>query len=171
MELEKFDLRCKGLKSSDITDKKVFTLECHPQLKYEWDTGHAVGAYLDGLREGKLVGRKCNGCNRIMIPPRMFCELCFAPTHEWVTLKDTGTVNTFSLCQVNWDASRLPAGEPPHMPAVIEIDGASEGMGILHMLGDVDPNTVKIGMKVKAVWKSPAEREGAITDIKYFKPL
>jgi uncharacterized OB-fold protein len=30
---------------------------------------------------------------------------------------------------------------------------------------------IKIGMKVKAVWKDPKEREGAITDIRYFKPL
>jgi len=30
---------------------------------------------------------------------------------------------------------------------------------------------VKFGMKVKAVWKPKEERVGAITDIKYFKPL
>ena len=65
------------------------------------------------------------------------------------------TVNTFSICHVNWDASRIPEGEPLHLPAVIEIDGASIGMGILHMLGEVDPEDIKIGMKVKAVWKSP----------------
>jgi uncharacterized OB-fold protein len=61
--------------------------------------------------------------------------------------------------------------EEPEIPAVIEIDGASPGMGILHLLGEVDPQEVKIGMKVKAVWKPPQEREGAITDIKYFKPI
>jgi uncharacterized OB-fold protein len=43
-------------------------------------------------------------------------------------------------------------------------------MGILHLLSEVDPKEVKIGMKVKAVWKPAEEREGAITDIKYFKP-
>ncbi len=79
-------------------------------------------------------------------------------------------MNTFSICHVNWDASRLPKDAPRHLPAVIEIDGASEGMGILHLLGEVDPNEVKIGMKVKAVWKAASERTGAITDIQYFKP-
>ncbi|MBI4232407.1 OB-fold domain-containing protein, partial [Candidatus Peregrinibacteria bacterium] len=54
------------------------------------------------------------------------------------------------------------------IPAVIEIDGASPGMGIMHMISGVDPKKVKVGMKVKAVWKSPKEREGAITDIKYW---
>ena len=57
------------------------------------------------------------------------------------------------------------------IPAVIEIEGASKGMGIMHLLGEVDPDEVKMGMKVKAVWKPAEEREGAITDILYFKPV
>lgn len=171
MELEKFDLKGRGLKSREIENKGVFTQSFHPKLQYAWDTGQAMGRYLDGLREGKIVGRVCNSCSRKMIPPRMFCELCFRPTDEWVSFADTGTVNTFSICYVNWDASRIPPGQPPHIPAVIEIDGASEGMGILHVLGEVDPQQVKIGMKVKAVWKPASERTGAITDIKYFKPI
>jgi uncharacterized OB-fold protein len=43
--------------------------------------------------------------------------------------------------------------------------------GIMHLLGEVDPQKVKIGMRVQAVWKPPKEREGAITDILYFKPI
>lgn len=171
MFLEKFDLKGKALKSSDIKDGTVLTVPHKPKLQYAYDTGQAIGAYLDALKEGKLIGRSCKECARIMIPPRMFCELCFRPTDKWVDLKDTGKVNTFSICNVNWDASRLPPGAKPHLPAVIEIDGASEGMGILHLLGEVDPKDIKIGMKVKAVWKPAGERTGAITDIKYFKPL
>jgi hypothetical protein len=56
------------------------------------------------------------------------------------------------------------------MPAVIEIDGASTGHGILHKLGDVDPQALHIGMRVRAVWKPAKQRTGAITDILYFKP-
>jgi uncharacterized protein len=40
----------------------------------------------------------------------------------------------------------------------------------MHMLGGVDPQAVHIGMKVKAVWKPPEEREGSILDIRYFAP-
>src|SRR5207244_13564885 len=46
---------------------------------------------------------------------------------EWVKLKETGTVNTFSVSYVNVDASRR---EDPILVAVVEIDGASRGMGI-----------------------------------------
>ena len=53
---------------------------------------------------------------------------------------------------------------------MIYIDGASDA-GFLHLLDEVKPEDVKVGMKVQAVWKPAEEREGSITDIKYFKPL
>jgi uncharacterized OB-fold protein len=98
----------------------------------------------------------------------MFCERCFRPTDEWVYLKDTGTVNTFSLCYVSWDVRRL---KTPEIPAVIEIDGASPGMGILHLIRKVKPKEVRVGMRVAAVWKKAAERTGSITDIDFWKPV
>ena len=41
----------------------------------------------------------------------------------------------------------------------------------MHYFGEMKPEELKIGMKVKAVWKPEKERTGSITDIKYFKPL
>jgi uncharacterized OB-fold protein len=58
----------------------------------------------------------------------------------------------------------------PEIPAVIEIDGAAPGHGIMHKIGGVDPKKVKIGMKVKAVWKPAEERTGSILVIKYWTP-
>ena len=54
----------------------------------------------------------------------------------------------------------------------IDLDGASKGMGILHLLGEIsDWKQIRFGMKVAAVWKPSSERTGAITDIKYFRPI
>lgn len=77
-------------------------------------------------------------------------------------------MNTFSLCYVTWDVQRI---KEPEIPAVIEIDGASPLHGILHKLGEIDPQEVQVGMRVKAVWKPSSERVGAITDILYFRPI
>jgi uncharacterized OB-fold protein len=171
MKLEDFELGGTPLSTSDIKQGKVLTTKFKPNLAYAWDDGVAIGRYLAELREGRIIARMCYKCRRIMLPPRMFCELCFRPTDEWVYVKDTGTVNTFSVVHVNWDASRRGPKEPPLIPAVIEIDEASPGMGIMHMLGEVDPELVAVGMKVKAVWKKAEDRTGAITDILYFKPI
>jgi len=148
--------------------KQIFLASYVPRLRYTWDTGEAIGRYLAELKRGRLIARRCRKCDRAMIPPRMFCERCFRPTDDWVYVKDTGTVNTFSLCYVSWDVRRL---KRPEIPAVIEIDGASPGMGILHILKKVEPRSVRIGMRVKAVWKPRSQRVGSITDIAYWEPF
>ena len=155
------------LTNDEFKKGKVLTVKGGPKAEYAWDTGVAIGHYLTELKEGRIVGRRCDGCHRVLVPPRWICEWCFRPTSEWVRVKDTGRVNTFSICFVTWNMIRL---ETPQIPAVIEIDGAAPGAGILHLLGEVDPKKVKVGMKVKAVWKKPEERTGSITDISHWKP-
>ncbi len=156
------------LRESDFREKRVIFNEWTPNAKYAWDAGVAIGRYLAELKNGRLIGRRCHRCRRTMIPPRMFCEHCFRPSDEWAYVKDTGAVNTFSLCYVSWDVRPL---KRPEIPAVIEIDGATPGTGIMHVLGNVKPKDVHVGMKVRAVWRPPAERTGSITDIAYFEPI
>ena len=137
------------------------------EARYAWDTGVAVSRYLHGLKEGKILARECRQCRRVLVPPRMFCEQCFRPTDRWTQVQDTGRVNTFSICYVRWDMVEL---DPPEIPAVIEIDGASAGIGFMHKLAEVSPDDVSVGMEVEAVWKPEDEREGSILDILYFRP-
>lgn len=142
----------------------------HDQLRgnFAWDTGIAIGSYLAALKEGVILGSYCQTCRKTVVPPRTVCEWCYRPMEKYLPLQDTGTVNTFSLCYVTWDVQRI---KNPEIPAVIEIDGASPLHGIMHLLGEVDPSSVHIGMRVQAVWKPSEERRGAITDILYFKPV
>ena len=172
-EREKVEKTVTPLKRKDILGGDVITTAWEPKLHYAWDNGPAISRYLRELKNGKIVGKRCKKCERIVLPPRMFCEMCWRPTDEWVYVQDTGTINTFCISHVDWKAGRLDieGGARPYTPAVIEIDGASRGEGILHMIEEIDPWEIKIGMRVKAVWKPPEEREGSITDIRYFKPI
>jgi hypothetical protein len=159
------------LSERDLREGKVLTTRWVPRLEYAWDNGIAIGRYLAELKNGRIIATKCHGCHRIMLPPRTFCELCWRPTDEWVYVRDTGRINTFVVSHIDWKAGRLPKGQRYYTPAVIEIDGASPGMGILHMIEEIEPYEIKMGMRVKAVWRPAEERIGAITDIKYFKPV
>ena len=125
------------------------------------------GRFLSELKRGRIIGRRCHRCQRVLVPPRMFCERCFRPTDAWQHVEDSGTINTYSESHIRWDASRI---EEPILVAVIEIDGASGG-GLLHYLGEVKAEDLRVGMKVKAVWKSAEERQGSILDIRYFRPF
>jgi uncharacterized OB-fold protein len=153
---------------SDEEFRSGIAVDFAVDARYTWDAGVAIGGYLDGLKDGKILGRSCHRCRRILVPPRMFCEQCFRPTDSWVQVQDTGTVNTFSLAYITWDMRQLT---DPDIPAVIDLDGASPGIGIMHKLGDVDPEAVHTGMRVRAVWKPPAERTGSILDIAYWAPI
>jgi hypothetical protein len=156
------------LRESDFEENKI--LYRHDELiaKFAWDTGIGIGTYLAGLKAGLILGSHCLKCRKTVVPPRTVCEWCFRPMDSYQALEDTGTVNTFSLCYVTWDVKRI---KEPELPAVIEIDGASPLHGIMHKLGEVKPEDVYIGMRVQAVWKPEDERQGAITDILYFKPM
>jgi len=133
---------------------------------YDWDTGEAIGRFLDGLREQRILATTCDNCSRTLVPPRAFCERCFRLTDGWTEVPHTGSVATFSICHVTWDMQPLTE---PQLPAVIRLDGTSEG-GFLHLLGEVAPDDVRAGMKVEAVWKPADDRAGSILDIAYFRP-
>jgi hypothetical protein len=157
-----------ALSEADIESGRALSVHSRLRADYAWDTGLAIGRYLEGLKNGRILGVRCRRCDRTVVPPRAFCECCFGTMDEFVPLADRGTVNTYSLCYVTWDVKRIT---DPLMPAVIDIDGTTPRVGILHLLGEVAPDALRVGLRVEAVWRPAGEREGAITDIRYFRPV
>lgn len=156
----------KAITSEEL--KKVTHETWSPSVKYAWSCGEAMSRFLNELKKGKLIGRKCQQCGRIIFPPKMFCETCFRPTDEWVYLPPTGSIMTYSASYLDKDANRI---SEPILVGVIAIDGASQDMGFMHFFGEMTADEITFGMKVEAVWKPEKERTGSVTDIKYFKPL
>ena len=126
----------------------------------------AVGSrFLIELRDNKrIMGIRCPTCNRVYVPARSVCKDCFAQLNEWVEVSDKGTLLTYTVCH---QPNRVQPMEPPLVYGIIQLDGADNGF--VHMLGEVDPEQLRIGMRVQAVFKD--KREASILDIKYFKPL
>ncbi len=166
-EVTREELPGTALREVEVRHGDVLTHELKPDARYAWDAGVAMGKLLAAFKEGRLIGRRCHRCQRVLFPPRMFCEQCFRPTDEWVALPDTGSVNTYSVSYIRWDAHPL---EEPVVIAVIGIDGATHG-GLLHYLGEVRGEDARIGMRVQAVWKPAGQRTGSVLDIRYFRPV
>ena len=70
---------------------------------------------------------------------------------------------------VSYQANPVQPSKIPLTYGIVKLDGADTGF--VHMLGEVAPERLKVGMKVKAVFKVKEERQASILDIKYFKPL
>jgi len=126
----------------------------------------AVGSrFLIEIRDKKrIMGTRCPTCNRVYVPARSICKDCFGQLDEWVEVSDKGTVLTYTVCN---QPNPVQPMETPLVYGIIQLDGADTGF--IHMLGEVDPEQLRIGMRVQAVFKE--QREASILDIKYFKPL
>ncbi len=147
--------------------KQVPHVIARPKAQYAWAAGVAMSHFLEGLKQGKILGRGCKRCRRVLVPPRMFCERCFRSTDGWVELPGTGVIETFSISYIDTDANRI---QDPIFVGVLAFDGAPPHCGIMHYFGEVTADEIHIGMPVEPVWKPEGERVGAITDIKYFRP-
>ncbi|MFX1487090.1 MAG: Zn-ribbon domain-containing OB-fold protein [Promethearchaeota archaeon] len=137
------------------------------ETDYVYTLGVAGERFFREIKENaKILGAKCEKCNIVFVPPKMYCERCFGECKDWVEVKNEGTVHTYTVVYV--DDKNEPL-EKPVIFAFVEITGA-EG-GFIHMLGEVNPEDVFIGMEVEAVFEQKDKRSGSITDIKYFKPV
>ena len=128
----------------------------------------AVGSrFLIELRDNKkIMGTRCPICNLVYVPARSVCRDCFGELSEWVEVSQKGTLLTYT---VTCESNPIQPVSTPFVYGIVQLDGADTGF--VHMLGEVDPEKLKVGTKVKAVFKSKKERQGSILDIKYFKPL
>lgn len=162
-----YDPRGTAIDQEDIDSGAVAYTEWEPEVQYAWSAGPAMNRFLDGLADGDIVGRRCESCGRVIVPPQMFCAYCYRPTDEWVSVEDTGVVETYSVSYVSPDAEPI---EDPILVGVIDIDGAAETHGFMHYFDEIDPQDMTRGLPVEAVWKPAAQRIGSVRDIEYFRP-
>ena len=146
----------------DKVEPRVY--ESRIKVPYAWQAGETASRFLLSLKEKKFLGKKCSKCTKVLVPPRKSCPYCFVETSEWVDVSDEGVVVTYTT--VRRDTGILPT-EPPFVYAVIKLDGADTGL--VHIVGEVKPEEVKEGLRVKAVFAE--ERTGKVLDVKYFKPV
>jgi uncharacterized OB-fold protein len=84
---------------------------------------------------------------------------------EWVELGSRGTLTNFTV--VHYSVPLIQPQEPPFALGIIRLDGADSGF--MHLLGEVAPRDIKVGIRVQAVFRE--KREGNLLDIKYFRPI
>jgi uncharacterized OB-fold protein len=149
-------------------------LDRNPQAPGTWrDQLPVTNRYTAGLagecffralqEQGRILGTRCPRCDRLYVPGVAFCERCLSSLDEWVDVGTAGEVHTYTLVYVNYD------GSPRERPELVAFIRLGDG-GLVHRLGEVEPEAVHIGMLVEAVFHPPSERTGSILDIEYFRP-
>lgn len=134
-------------------------------VPYRWSFGKSLGRFFDGLAKRKIYGARCKSCRKVLVPPTNLCGICFSQAEEeWIEVGPAGVVTAFTTVYLAFPGQPR---EPPYTWATLALDGADSGF--FHVLEEVDPSQVKVGMRVEPVWNP--EPTGEITDIKYYRPV
>ena len=135
------------------------------ELDYLYAASPEESAFYRGLAEGRIVGQRCPACHKVYVPPRSACPVDGVATTDEVELGHTGTVTTFCIVNVPFLGQRIT---PPYVSAYVLLDGAD--IAFLHLILDIPAEEVRMGMRVKAVWKPREEWGTTIENISHFAP-
>jgi uncharacterized protein len=144
-----------------MSDVEVLNAPHAIEYTYTRSTGPIIGAFLTGLRDGKIFGvRGVDG--RVIVPAIDYDPVTSEDLTELVEVAETGVVSTWS-----WNDKPLE-GQPLDHPfawALITLDGADTGM--LAAVDAGDASKISTGARVKARWAD--ERVGSIRDLICFE--
>ncbi len=115
-------------------ERKIPAPQVNPETKPFWDAAAA----------GRLMIGKCNACGQVHFYPRALCPFCLSDKTALMPAAGTGTIYSYSVMR------RAPI---PYAIAYVTLE---EGVSMMTNMVDCDLDRIRIGQKVKLVWK-PSE--------------
>ena len=134
------------------------------EYPYSRSVGPVIGAFLTGLRDGKLSGVRGAG-GSVIVPPTEYDPATGDDTGELVEVGPGGVVESWA-----WVSNPLPKHPlaRPFAWALIRLDGADTAM--LHVVDAGGPDQVATGDRVTVRFRPAGDRIGAMADIEAFIP-
>jgi uncharacterized OB-fold protein len=132
------------------------------EYTYTRSVGPVIGAFLTGLRDGRILGATTPS-GRVVVPPTEYDPITSEDVGELVEVGQSGVVTTWA-----WAATPLK-GQPLDRPfawALVQLDGADTAL--LHVVDAPGPEAMASGMRVTARWRPAGERIGQMQDIECF---
>ena len=93
----------------------------------------------------RLEGARCARCGRVFYPPKPSCPYCGHRKTDRVELPRRGRVLTWSVVYT------VPEGYRAEAPIIVAVVELENGVKVLSVLTDVEPDSVYEGMEVEAV--------------------
>lgn len=95
----------------------------------------------------RLEAAKCTKCGKMSFPPRLVCSGCGAKEFDKTKMSDTGKIISYTTIRV------APANFSDQVPYSIAIVESDNGIRVTTQVVDCDPEDLKIGKKVKFVFR------------------
>jgi uncharacterized OB-fold protein len=114
-----------------------------------------VGAFAEGLSEGRIMATRCTGCGHLEFPPRADCPKCGGKGFEWAEISGKGTLVTYTTIHA------APTGFGDRTPYTIGVIDLEEGGRLLSWIQDMEESDIEVGMEFQAYVESlEPEAEG-----------
>jgi len=152
-----------GSRKSESNQEPITRIKTPIRLDYTITAGRELSAFLEHLKNGRIVGRRSTN-GKVYVPPVGACPMTGNLMIEDVEVADIGTLTTYCVINIPFEGQQLT---PPYVCGWILLDGAD--VPLFHLVGDIDPAEVRMGMRVKAVWAEPADRTHSLISIRYFE--
>jgi uncharacterized OB-fold protein len=151
---------------SDENKEPITMMESPLYLQYNFKANSSATAFLQGLKQGKIVGMRRENGDEVYVPPRGSCPKYGEPINVPVELSDKGIVESFTIVHIPIPGNPI---KPPFVVANILLDGAA--LSFIHLVSGCDNADVRIGMRVQAQWKPEEEWGHTFENVKYFAPI
>lgn len=103
--------------------------------------------YWDATAEGRIDLPVCDACGFVVWYPRGICPKCQSTELTWTTMAGTGIVYSYTVTR-----GGVGSRWREHLPIVVAYVELDEGPRMLTNIVDTDPDSVSIGMPVRAVF-------------------
>jgi uncharacterized OB-fold protein len=135
-------------------------------LRYDYALGEVAGAFMDGLKQRKIMATRCSKSGMVYLPPRSFCERSFEKCDGWVEAGTEGVIEASTIVVRGFEGSR----PPPIAVAFVRLDGVHSA--IANYIEGVDLSDteqamerIRPGARVRVEFV--AQPQGRVTDF-YF---
>lgn len=129
---------------------------------YNNRVGQYMERFIKGLGQKKIMGVTCPKCKKTYVPPRSVCGTCYGRLEKWVEVSQEGTLQTYTVGHVTIDNGEIKDAPSPYILGAVKLKNAFSLLTAV--VKGAQPDQLKPGLKVRAVWKEPPEESYASLD-------
>ncbi len=101
-----------------------------------------IESFYSFVKEGKLMGAKCNKCGKMLVPPKPMCPECFSKDLKWRELPKRGNLLTYTIIHVS---PKRFQHLTPYAVGILELENDAQLPG---MIRSVDLKDITVGMSL-----------------------
>jgi len=107
------------------------------------DRPFTVESFYRFISEGKLMAARCQDCGKLLLPPKPMCTSCLSVNLQWTELERVGKLLSYTVIHIAPEQFQSLA---PYSVGIVEL---KSGLRLPGMIKEVEPEKLKVGMKLE----------------------